>query len=83
LIPLHALDGATIATIGGMMIYGMEVPAADYETLRQLERIAFGLTPSEWPDSKAHRIALEAAVEGLAAMRLCVRRTTRAKVKAV
>lgn len=60
----------TTATIS---IHGHPVPALDYETLRQLEHIAFGLTPSDWPESMAHKIAIEAAIEGLDVMRLYVR----------
>jgi hypothetical protein len=68
----------TPATIS---LHGRHVPAGDYETLRQLERIAFGLTPSDWPDAMAHNAALDAAVDGLAAMRLSVRRKRLAKGK--
>lgn len=51
-------------------IHGRIVPPGDYETLRQLERIAFGLTPSEWNDRTAHARALDVAIIMLRVARL-------------
>ena len=58
-------------------IHNLPVPVADYTTLERFEKIAFGLTPATWPDSMAHQIALNAAIEGLSMMRAVVQRQRR------
>lgn len=55
-------------------LHGRAVPIQDFETLSRLEKLAFGLTPSTMPDGQAHRIATQAAIEGLDAMRRAVKR---------
>lgn len=60
-------------------LYGRNVSASDYECLKQLERIAFGLTPTDWPDTMAHAVAIDVAIEALATMRLQVGRKRRTR----
>jgi hypothetical protein len=50
-------------------LWGEPVPAEDFEQLRQLERIAFGMTPTDIRERLAHRIAVEAAIAALATLR--------------
>lgn len=61
-------------------LHGRAIPAKHYEDIRRLEKVAFGLTPSDWPDTMAHHAAIEAAIEGHEAMRLCIRRKVLAKL---
>jgi hypothetical protein len=60
-----------------MQLYGRDLPPLDYETLRQLERIAFGLTPSNWPDDVAHAYAIDAAIAALELMRRALKASKR------
>ena len=55
-------------------LYGRKVPVGDYETLRSLEHVAFGLTSSLESEAKCHRVAVEAAIAALVTMRAVVRK---------